>query len=173
MWSRMDALACLEGRGRLGLRGRWRGDGRRKSNFDGGDEERDGESNQQDVIVTRPRVGEMQLAPTSCIEGVGSMGDTEDEGTEEGRSDPNSSYLFVSDKVRLGPNDYQRTRERLSLSSARFALLFLPGTTLAVEPSASASNLSLPAISKAVLLELHQSPATTPMTYGRERRNTL
>ncbi|KAI6010725.1 hypothetical protein F5J12DRAFT_718872 [Pisolithus orientalis] len=68
MRSRMDALACLEGRGRLGLRGRGRGDGRRKSNFmsmsDGEDEEGDGEGNRQDTVVTCPGGEEMRIAPT-------------------------------------------------------------------------------------------------------------
>ncbi|KAI5998425.1 hypothetical protein F5J12DRAFT_895618 [Pisolithus orientalis] len=133
----------------------WRGDRRRKSNFDG-------ESNRQDIIVTRSGGEEMRLAPTICIKDVGSMGDAKDEGAGEGQSAPNSSYLFVSNKVRPGPNDYQRTRERLSLSPARFTPLFFPRTTLAVEPSASASDSSLAAVSKAVLLELHRPPHPWP-----------
>ncbi|KAI6151492.1 hypothetical protein BKA82DRAFT_4099791, partial [Pisolithus tinctorius] len=140
MRSRMDALACL------------------KSNFmsmsDGEDEEGDGESNRRDIIVTRPRGEEIRLAPTICVEGVGLMGDVEDEGAEEGQSPPNS--------LRPGPDDNQRIRKRFSPSPARSVPLFLSGTRLVVGPSASASSNVVGA-----------SPASTAMFRGRKRRSTL
>ncbi|KAI5996003.1 hypothetical protein F5J12DRAFT_362826 [Pisolithus orientalis] len=122
----------------------------------------------------------MQFAPTVCVEDVGSMGDVEDEGAEEGQSPPNSSRLFVSNKVRPGPDDNQRTRKRFSPSLARCTPLLLPGTTLAVEPSASASSSSLPAVSTSALATsslvgnvVGASPTSTAMSRGRERRSTL
>ncbi|KAI6139513.1 hypothetical protein BKA82DRAFT_4222808, partial [Pisolithus tinctorius] len=145
MRSRMDALACLEGRGRLG------------SNFmsmsDGEDEEGDGESNRRDIIVTRPWGEEIRLSPTICVEDVGLMGDVEDEGAKEGQSPSTSSRLFVSNK---------RIRKRFSPSPARSVPLFLSGTTLVVGPSASASSNVVGA-----------SPASTAMSRGRQRRSTL
>ncbi|KIO06264.1 hypothetical protein M404DRAFT_477469 [Pisolithus tinctorius Marx 270] len=129
---------------------------------DGEDEEGDGESNRRDIIVTRPRGEEIRLAPTICVEDVGLMGDVEDEGAEEGQSPPNSSCLFVSNKVRLGLDDNLRVRKRFSPSPARSAPLFLSGTTLVVEPSALASSNVVGA-----------SPASTAMSRGRKRGSTL
>lgn len=85
----------------------------------------DSESNQQDIIVTRPDGEEMRLAPTICVEDVDSMGDVEDEEAEEGQGAHNSSCLFMSNKVRPRPDDNQGTQERLLLSTARSASLCL------------------------------------------------
>lgn len=60
----------------------------------------------------------MRLAPTICVGGVGSMADVEEEGAEEEQSAPNSSCLFVSDKVRPGLANNQCSWKRLSLSPA-------------------------------------------------------
>ncbi|KAI5987141.1 hypothetical protein F5J12DRAFT_560489 [Pisolithus orientalis] len=147
---------------------------------DGKDEEGDSESNRQDIIVTRPRGEEIRLAPTICVEDIGLMGDVEDEGAEEGQSPSNSSCLFVSNKVRPGPDDNQRIRKRFSPSPARSVPLFLSGTTLVVGPSASASSSSLPAMSTSAPAASYlvgnvvgASPASTAMSRRRKRWSTL
>ncbi|KIO10357.1 hypothetical protein M404DRAFT_904604 [Pisolithus tinctorius Marx 270] len=121
---------------------------------DGGDEEGDGESNRRDIIVTRPRGEEIRLAPTICVEDGALMGDVEDEGAEEGQSPPNSSCLFVSNKVRPGPDDNQRIRKRFSPSPACSPL--------------PAMSTSAPAAFYLVGNVVGASPASTAMSRGRK-----
>ncbi|KAI6124573.1 hypothetical protein EDD16DRAFT_1562560 [Pisolithus croceorrhizus] len=80
--SRMDALACLEGRGRSSSRKHGRGKSSFISMSDGEDGEGDGEEKRPNIMVCREG-GETRLAPTICVEDVGSLGDVEDEGGEE------------------------------------------------------------------------------------------
>ncbi|KIN96441.1 hypothetical protein M404DRAFT_33239 [Pisolithus tinctorius Marx 270] len=56
-----------------------------------------------------PWGGKMRLAPTICVEGMGSMADVKEKGAEEEQSTPKSSCLFVSDKVWPGLDNNQRT----------------------------------------------------------------
>ncbi|KAI6101330.1 hypothetical protein F5141DRAFT_1138545 [Pisolithus sp. B1] len=180
MRSRMDALACLEGKGRSEPRRGVRGEARRKSNFmsmsDGEDGEGEDEGKPQDTIVARPDGEEMRLAPTICVEDAGLMADVEDEGDEEGQCIPNSSHLFAGNQARSRLNDNRRTRKRLSLSPARSAPIFLSGSTLA---SASASSSSLPATSpltpaaSPLMSNIAAPPATTTSaSHRRKRRST-
>ncbi|KAI6126049.1 hypothetical protein EDD16DRAFT_1554789 [Pisolithus croceorrhizus] len=180
MRSRVDALACLEGKGRSEPRRHVHGEGRRKSNFmsmsDGEDGEGEDESRPQDTVVARPKGEEMRLAPTICVEDAGLMADVEDEGDEEDQCVPNPSHLFAGNQARSRLNDSRRTRKRLSLSPARSAPIFLSGSTLA---SASASSSSLPATSpltpaaSSPMSNIAAPPATTTSaSHRRKRRST-
>ncbi|KAI6155921.1 hypothetical protein BKA82DRAFT_998897 [Pisolithus tinctorius] len=97
----------------------------------------------------------MRPPPTIYVENVGSMGDVKDEEAEEAQRPPNSSRFFASNKSTAWTDDSQRTGKRFSPSPARSVPLFLPGTTLAVEPSASANSSSLPTLSTSPQLHLH------------------
>ncbi|KAI6116175.1 hypothetical protein F5141DRAFT_1290667 [Pisolithus sp. B1] len=177
--SRMDALACLEGRGRSSSRKH----GRRKSSFismsDGEDGEGDGEEKRPNIMVCREGE-ETRLAPTICVEDVGSMGDIEDEGGEEEQCVSNSR-LFVSNQVQSRPDDDRYTPKRLVLSPARSAPIFLSGSKLA---SASAGSSSFPATSPVTSAvssstsNVSGPPAVTDITEastsrGRKRRSTI
>ncbi|KAI5996306.1 hypothetical protein EDD15DRAFT_2251690 [Pisolithus albus] len=181
--SRMHALACLEGRGRFSSRRHVRGRYRGKSNFismsDGEDSDEEGNGQRKRPVTTVSREGEeMRHAPTICVEDVGSMGDVEDEGGQEGKCTPNSR-LFVSDPEQPRPDDDRHARERPSLSPARSAPKFLTGSTLA---SASVGSSSLPATSpltstmSSSASNVSGSPLTTDITAtsrGRKRRSTI
>ncbi|KAI6023995.1 hypothetical protein BKA83DRAFT_4603279 [Pisolithus microcarpus] len=116
---------------------------------------------------------ETRPAPTICVEDVGSMGDVEDDGGEEGQRTSNSR-LFVSDLVQPRPDDDRHTWECSSLSPARSAPKYLSGSTLA---SASAGSLSLLATSpltstmSSSTSNVSGSPAAT--SRGCKRHSTI
>ncbi|KAI6024105.1 hypothetical protein BKA83DRAFT_4267801, partial [Pisolithus microcarpus] len=181
MRSRMDALACLEGKGRWGPRRHVRGKALRKSNFmsmsDSEDGEGEGEGKRRDISVAHPKGEEIRPVPTVCVEDVGSMADADDEGGEEGQSVPSSSHLFAGKQKRSRPDDNRRTWKRLSHSPARTAPILSSGPRLA---PALASSSSLPVTSPLTpttslpMNNVTVPPSATASTSrGRKRRSTV
>ncbi|KIK26037.1 hypothetical protein PISMIDRAFT_676582 [Pisolithus microcarpus 441] len=137
------------------------------------DEEADGQGKRPVLMFSREEEG-TRLAPTICVEDMGSMGDVEDEGGQEGQCTPNS-HLFVSDPVQPRPNDDRHTRGRPSLSPARSAPIFSSGSTSAGSSSLPATSPLTSAMSSSTS---DVSPAATDITEavtsrGRKRRSTI